>query len=229
MPAFPTTFIDDPVTYLGAKPLLLSIGSPAGTLQTPVTVQFTTGQNVTLPLLRHDGPAAMKQLGWMGADAPPPGSASITQDYPIESCYVLNWAADKVYYTTLGAAGRVFVTVRLNGCGVIIGGDVNSPVVVHANISPASVFPERVGVNDENIQREEKGLAWGRYYAKLAVQLRNQGIFANDRITVIHPEFYQMLGSFARVFGVRRMDGWSFYANMDAGGSRASTKKIWPQ
>lgn len=227
MPAFPQAFINDPVAYLGAKPVQITIGSPVGTAQPAVTVQFTANQNITLPLLRHDGQAAMKSLGWKEDAAPP--SVNITQDYPVESCYVLNWASDKIYYTTLGAAARIFATVRLNGCGVIIGGDVNTPVVVHANVSPASVFPERASATDSNIQRDEKELAWGRFYAKLAVQLRNQGIFSNDHLSVIHPEFYQTTGSFARVFGVRRMDGWSFYVNMDSGGGRATTKKIWPQ
>lgn len=228
MPAFPAKFIEDPVKYLGQKPLQVSIGSPQGTNRGTVTVQVTATTNATLPLLEHTGGAATKALGWNENDKPAPGTANITQDYPVEPCYVLNWAGDKVYYTTLGNQCRVFVTARLNGCGVIIGGDTGAPVVVHANISPANVFPERA-VTDDSIQREEKGLAWGRYYAKLAAQLRSTGIFSNDKITVIHPEYYQATGSFARVFGVRDPSGWSFYVNMDSGGNRASTKKMWPQ
>jgi hypothetical protein len=228
MPNFPNAFIGDPAAYLGTQPLQVSIGNPAGVARPNLTVTYKTGHNRTLPLLQHVGGGAIKQLGWNETAGPGPSSASITQDYPVEAAYILNWAADHVYYTQLGNAGRIFATPRLNGCGVLIAGGRQDPVVVHANVSPETVYPERADVTAANITREEKELAWGRFYAKLAAQLRAQGILANDAISAIHPQFYQASGSYARAFGIRRADGWTFYLNMDTGPGTASTKRVWP-
>jgi hypothetical protein len=148
----------------------------------------------------------------------------------VVQAYFLNWATDKGYWMQLGSAANLFVTARLNGCGVLIYGLPSSPTVVHANIKRENLldFPEdydpfnKASLDSFNKQRMD---IFHRFYSNLAFGLTDAGIFNPTRLSpsglddsgavskLFEPSFYfAKNGSYAHLFGLKdSSDNWSFY------------------
>jgi hypothetical protein len=239
---FPATFATNPMQKLGDMQLNINLPDAPITSEGAYTVEFSAGKSIALPLIGQVG--QIKKMGFKEDAAMGSTSAkcNMTKDYSVEDVYVLDWKADKIYYTRLGNQAKYFATARVNGCGVIIGGDRKSPTVVHANISPDSVYPENEAAytawseakdkaeHQTQLNTREKHDAWNRYYNNLAMTLRKDNRISNDTISVVDPRIYQADGSYGRIFGVRADNGdWTFYLNRDKGTQQAITQEIWPK
>jgi hypothetical protein len=160
-------------------------------------------------------------------------------------CYFLIWSADHCHALDLPANGnRLFLTAPLNGCAVMINGPRNNPLVVHANVSnqlPEPNYPPNAGIEEiGRIRNETRLQQWTAAYSAYATDLIKRYIFdSNYPTTICDPEFYfQCGGAQARVFGLRDVDGWTFYYNIDLsrrkrGGQGMETKSftgtLWPK
>jgi hypothetical protein len=238
---FPKAFAANPVQKLGEMALNINLPDAPTTSDGTYTVEFSAGKTIALPLVGQVG--QIKKMGFTedAAMGSVPAKCNMTKDYSAEDVYVLDWKADKIYHTKLGNQAKYFATARVNGCGVIIGGDRNAPTVVHANISPDSVYPENAGAyaawstaqdkaeHQTQLSTREKHDAWARYYANLAIKLRTDNRISSDTISVVDPRIYQADGSYGRIFGIRADNGdWTFYLNRDKGTNKAVTQEIWP-
>jgi len=164
--------------------------------------------------------------------------------------YYLNWASDSAYWMQLGGAANLFVTARLNGCGVLIYGTPSSPTVVHANIKRENLldFPEdldpldKSALNQWNQQRMD---IFHRFYSNLAFGLTDAGIFRPTRLSgsglddsgavskLFEPSFYFAKGGgYAHLFGFKAANGdWSFYwhhQSYDGSSVSFESGHFWP-
>lgn len=133
------------------------------------------------------------------------------------------WAANQAHRVTLDNQMAVFMTDPLNGCGILIDGNRNGPTVIHANYY---IGPDDDGIAEAATQagrgvREHLNYLREAAYTALAVRLGlgNHYLFS--------PRDYYANGLGARVFGIRTIVGWTFYATTRAGDNTV-TAQIWP-
>ena len=152
--------------------------------------------------------------------------------------YWLPWNDDKAFQMTVGDRYEVFITAKINSCGIIIGGPEGSPVVIHANaMARISDPPSTFGLAPNlaaSISREHQSNVNNEYklaYGNLAAKLISDGVFGGGKpnVFVLDPEYYLSAKSgSAGVFGVRNGGTWKFYVNIHCTGNIGKTIEIWP-
>ena len=96
---FPATFAANPVQKLGDMQLNINLPDAPTSSEGAYTVEFSAGKSIALPLIGQVG--QIKKMGFTqdAAIGPVPAKCNITKDYTVEDVYVLDWKADKIYYT----------------------------------------------------------------------------------------------------------------------------------
>jgi hypothetical protein len=137
----------------------------------------------------------------------------------------LPWAANEAHVMTLRATADVFLTDRLNGCGMIFAGPRATPTVVHANYytGPDDLDARYRAGHDDLQQQARVNTLREMEYTSIA---RALGFGVHH--SLFSPRAYFAQGQPARVFGVRRRIGWTFYAITRSPAMVLSTAQIWP-
>lgn len=148
-------------------------------------------------------------------------TATMSQATGGTSMYGLPWEVGYAGRTALGAGQDIFVTPSLNGCGVLIGGTIAAPVVVHANCQPTALISPHQG--DLSMYYR----LWSDVYVTVASQLVAGGLLPAANLEMLLPKDYMLPGvSEASVFGVRTSGTWSFYVTLNKA-MNGTTRKIW--
>jgi hypothetical protein len=137
----------------------------------------------------------------------------------------LPWASNEAHLIHLRAGADIFLTDRLNGCGMIFHGPRANSTVVHAN--------HYTGVDD--LDARYRRLSDVQQFARVNA-LREQEYRAlaqrlgfGYHCSVFSPVDYYAAGQPARVFGVKQRAGWTFYAiTRPAAAGGYVTAQIWP-
>jgi hypothetical protein len=136
--------------------------------------------------------------------------------------YCVPWQAGYAARTQIGTLRSRFVTPKLNGCAVFIGGTRASPVVVHANAQATALLTPAMG-DDHTYFR-----LWDDVYTSLASKLVSLQLVPSAGFGALMPSDYMKPGvSGAGVFGVRDGSDWSFYVT-ENGVATGSTRRFWP-
>jgi hypothetical protein len=224
-----TTFKNGPIAYLGQKKFVtpgttgsLIGGDVTGSATLPgVDMRITTISNQTS--LKNFSVAGDKDY-----------VASMTEAAGDFRAYWLPWKSGNAFKITLGGTVDFFITAKMNSCGIIIGGDAATPVVIHANTENVTqpVFDKNADFAAllqaaRSTQTNEYKLAYGTLAAQaIAADYFGTG---TPNVSVIDPEFYlsDKLQSMS-VFGIRSGGSWTFYANLHTVATTGMTIEIWP-
>lgn len=227
MPFDANAFRNDPVTYLGGNQFIAP-GATANEKSADVTGSIIL-PNIAMRLLTMSNQTSLRDFS---VTATTPHVATIAAG--TFRGYWLPWHSGYAFRISLGSSADYFMTAKMNGCGIIIGGSRTNPLVIHANEDNVSVPAFRPSENIavegrriRNIQSNEYKLAYGT----LAAQAIAAGWFGTGtpNVSVIDPEFYlsDTLQTMS-VFGVRRNAEWTFYANLHSITKKGFTLEIWP-
>lgn len=139
------------------------------------------------------------------------------------NAYLLPWAKNKVYYSTLGQKHQFFFTAKLNSCGIFIAGGLCNPTVVHANAFDQINIPaDTSAASMNNLIGQFKTI-----YEGMAEELFARGELDRENAFIFRPGVLGYTGD-AAVFGVRPASRWSFYAVIGSA-KNPSVHRIWPQ
>lgn len=131
------------------------------------------------------------------------------------NAYLLPWASNTMCVCEVQQAHDLFLTDRLNGCGIIISGGRCNSTVVHANTKSDSI--------PVTMDTAVMGAAYRGIYVGMAEAL---GIGDPANRTVFAPGDQGYVG-FVGVWGARTGGKWDFYANI-WGTAGATVVRIWP-
>ena len=149
---------------------------------------------------------------------------------PLGDAWLLPWQADHVVWGTLDNSAVKFLTYAVNGCGVLVSGTRQNPVVVHANASPGKVSAPVFGVRgkhpciiNEDVRAGERRNIYDGFVTYLHGRVTN---FDRDNVATWYPGTDYSLGG---VFGERSSGTWRIYGHAHGDKSNNSTTAvIWP-
>jgi hypothetical protein len=147
------------------------------------------------------------------------------------NCYWLPWGEGYLYWGQLGDAYNYFFTYTINGCGVVIGGERDAPVVFHANLdcdrlNQVAIAASKLPPSESGkFAAKEQSIIYDQFYGNLAAKLIDRDDVAAGHVEVITPNRYLILAGagYGAVFGIRKEAGWEFYGNW-----AKSTARVWP-
>lgn len=152
--------------------------------------------------------------------------------------YWLPWKSGRAYKMKLGQKCTLFITAKMNSCGIIIGGDRSTPVVMHANTEDVTTPDFNPAVDDFTswgvATRQLQTAEYKLHYGNLAAAAISSGVFGtgSPNVSVVDPEFYltDRITSMS-VFGIRLNGGphWTFFANLHGVSGAGKTLEIWPK
>ncbi|HZI13008.1 MAG TPA: hypothetical protein VE153_21680 [Myxococcus sp.] len=162
----------------------------------------------------------------LGVSVVADGTAS-TDGSRVVQGYHLGWAGDELHYTQLPNSRAFFTTAKMNGCCVFVGGSRQNPFIMHANFTDEIPGPV---VGDEAETKRLQLAAYATLYNRLQNALISKGLVSQDEpLSRFDPAFYmntQYGGGRGTVWGVRGVDGWTFYYNMDIVGPVVTTSYL---
>ncbi|WP_434684174.1 hypothetical protein [Pseudanabaena minima] len=137
------------------------------------------------------------------------------------NAYGLPWGAGYASRTILGSSRNVFVTPRLDGCGIMIAGPTATPTIIHANCRPTDLLTP--------VQNDLPTYyrLWSDVYIAIASKMVSASLLPDNSLEMLLPKDYLLTGvSDASVFGVCEGGSWSFYVTLNKT-SAGETRKIW--
>ncbi|HZZ77670.1 MAG TPA: hypothetical protein VFE62_04070 [Gemmataceae bacterium] len=223
------SFKANPITYLGQKQFITP-GTTGSLTSTDITGSAQLpGSDMEVKTVSNQ--TSLKYFSVADGNAYVATMADSSGDF---RAYWLPWRSGYAFKMTLGSTVDVFITAKMNSCGIIIGGPEATPTVIHANTENVTVpvFDKNADIatamqQARSIQTSEYKLAYGN----LAAQAIRADYFGTGKsnVGVIDPEFYltDKLTSMS-VFGIRASGTWTFYANLHTAGKQGITMEIWP-
>ncbi|WP_437574759.1 hypothetical protein [Sorangium sp. So ce887] len=211
-------FLANPSAVLGNLDLV-----PAQAFAPPVS--RTRRGTRTIPTVR-EYPCATTRICLRRDDHPPRYTIVVDRHRGRRSrpAAYLPWSAREACRMELDNTADIFLTDRLNGCGIIFAGSRANPSVVHAN--------HYTGVEDLDATYRARHNDVQQYARVNALRENEYRSLARaiglNRGTIFSPRQYFAAGQPARVFGVRRRVGWTFYAITRPAAGGFSTAPIWP-
>jgi hypothetical protein len=234
------SFLADPVTFLGDWPL--QIGVPSGTKGTTSTAAVASSSEA-VEFVQY--PAASNRVTFY-----------LHKDTPSESCWInttqasaqaqtktgyrLPWNGHKAYYIQLDDQADLFATARLNGCCVMVSGAGNDVQIAHVNRGDDAIEEAVRGVQDQDVANAKRLKLFDAFYWDVMGRLITLGALSDTtKVTLFDPGSYSGGNNrgLARVYGIRRSTGWTFYACIETKGERRTSlgprpicvnKQIWP-
>ncbi len=224
-------FLNNPVTFMNGGPVTrFRINmSPGGAgfansikstsqVQGGVPLSFQHSDARVTPMsLRYDDTGIPQTSAlWATTTRPPAG------DYVTDRAYYLQWSVDRAYAIELGSEAQLFVTARIDGCGILVFETPKKLIVVHHNVQVAAASKSRFQKMFES--QEKYNIRNNNYRFDVRAQalqaLSEQIIADNPDIiggTSLDARQYMATGQAASVFGVKRDGRWRIFLNSKTG------------
>ncbi len=135
--------------------------------------------------------------------------------------WILPWGINQVCWLKLSKGPVKFLTAQLSGCGVLIGGDRGSPVVVHANESGENL--SQTIHKDGLAMAAKKREIYDGLIQPLTEEIKG---FTSDYVATWYPGTNYM--GHGAVFGVYANSTWKIYGHA-CHGNQSTTEQIWPK
>lgn len=143
-----------------------------------------------------------------------------------QNLFFLPWKSDAFFSMTLDPSASIFLTAKVNGCCVWIGGDRASPTIVHGNVYDKLPTPSSFQKAAEELLPE-----YDRLYDKAEKAMTSKGILDSKSLTRFDPRFYldgQPPRSLGFVWGFKDSSNrWTFYYQMERSAEIKKLKVPW--